>query len=272
MEHSAGNALAMTDIDELRRTLFVNAGTSVEPKFDLRRSRNPEESLRFIKGSLDALSFGYATAKAFIGLSEMTSSCERGPLRTKFQAPNSYTLDKCLQAALEMVEAYGRVNTKLADLHLRHSSTTTTAEFPKGYLGSLYVQMFLYELLLNISKHGHINPGSKKAPVDIASRFKDGALEVICTNPVSSADNDLSKWDTRGLVALPRYRQDRPYKRHSFLELFDILSHFIPGVTINTRVFVAKGGGLQYRSVLVLGGMDVEVNGHVETKAPFKTA
>src|SRR5262249_55250301 len=121
MEHSAGNALAMTDVDELRRTLFVDSHTAaIEPRFDLRHAINIQHNLRFIKGSLDTLSFGYSTAKAFIGLSEMTSSCERRPLRGKFQAQKAYRLSECLKHATEMVEAYGRVNNRVSALACTH--------------------------------------------------------------------------------------------------------------------------------------------------------
>lgn len=248
--HSANNALLMAGIRSVTGML-----TSGEPpqdaKFSLHGGGNTESALDMLRG----LWVGGTTAQAFIAFIEMAT--HPGALRRKFQSGQSYTLEKCLAEAETM-----------ANLHLRGETDPTTVKIDRGervwadvqlpatYLKEIYIQTLLYELLLNVGKHGATRkPGETYiATASIAIDFNEDTTKIYIGNMLKEQDRNWVKIESN--VALPSTAKLHRQAGSTFLQFASIISKFVAGVSIETNIQEARGIKY-YRAVLTLGPIQV---------------
>jgi hypothetical protein len=236
LAHSAGNALRMANVESV--VPLLASGTPLEQA----RARE--------------LQIGGRSARALVALVEIAA--RPGPLQRKFQTESSYDLATCLTDAQEMVEAYRRSSSQLAEVEI-HRGKWINARFPEGYLDQVYSQTFLYEILLNVSKHGRTfeNGDRTIANARISSILEGRALKIIVSNPLSDADAMRDWSENRGL-AIPKYKDESPYKTHGFLKFIQALPTYIPGINISSTIKEA-GQYRFYNSVLTFGPIEIEI-------------
>ena len=219
--HSANNALAMSGFESLT-TKFASGEPPDKPLFTLENG-NVEEALN----SLRAFWVGGKTAQAFIALIEMAT--HPGVPRQKFLSDQPYTLSECLAEAQRMTKVHLERNPIRLPNNLRieqHALFRVDAKLPEGYLNKIYIQTLLYELLLNVCKHGAVikEENTRFAPAQIATRFVDGDLEILITNMLPE--------DERGRDVLPDTVDISEASGNTFLQFAKVLSDFVTGIKV----------------------------------------
>lgn len=229
--HSANNALAMSGFESLTAKLASGEPPN-KPLFTLEKG-NVEDAL----DSLRALWMGGRTAQSFIALIEIAT--RPGPLREKFLSKEPYTLDECLVEAQKMTKVHLGRNPIRLPTTLRieqHPRFWVKVKLPEGYLNKIYVQTLLYELLLNVCKHGATvqeettvqEKTTYFATAQIATNFVDDDLEIHITNMLARDDN--------GDPVIPADVDTLEGSGNTFLQFASVLSDFVRGIKVRTDI------------------------------------
>jgi hypothetical protein len=266
--HAAGNALAMAGISKLV-TCFSTETPPKMPRFKL--TDTIHSTIDEAMGTLQGAWVGNNVVQAFIALVEIAA--RPGPLRAKFLSPRDYHLKDCLDAAVAMTHIHiQKQRGELSQLNIVYDDDSwINPQLPKQYLNQIYIQTFLYELLLNASKHGRTisNNGTRETDVIISSEFKDNVLDIHLMNPLSDDDNE-KQWKTvNGITFFTSQEElnsdeqlnsvETGRRRHTFLRFASALSSYILGININTRIMIAQGYKY-YCATLSLGPLAIMID------------
>lgn len=248
--HSANNALAASGIRSLT-SLLASGEPPNRPRFKL--DEGNVDDVDDVLDMLKALWVGGRAAQAFIALIEMAT--RPGALREKFLAKESYRLDSCVREAEKMTNVFierdaGRQpNIKIE----RNQEVWVNAQFPKGYLDSIYVHTLLYELMLNVCKHGAVrrNDGRLVAMATLEAKLVEGNLEIHLKNKLAKKVD----WTTRNNVTLPKGQVSRTQTGNTFLQFASVISEYVSGIKVRSDI---EEGGTVYHAVLALSPVVVD--------------
>jgi hypothetical protein len=256
--HSAGNALGMSGISNVISALSIgDPPNATKYALKIGRSDRSQEILELLR----ALWMGGRVVQAFIALVEIAA--RPGALRAKFQSTHPYRLSHCITSAEMMVDVFldGQQG-KHQEYQSRFSKLNVDkdqlidVQFPEGYLSNVYIQTFLYELLLNASKHGMIYSETREVDVYISSEIQGGRLDIHVENAIPLSDMER-EWVTIGGVALPKSSTRGKRQVHSFLGFTSAIAVYIPGVQLSSGLF-HQDGFMYYRATLSLGAILIE--------------
>jgi len=245
--HSANNALAMSEIRSLTSKL-ASGEPPQKARFTLQRG-SVDEALNLLR----ALWVGGRAAQAFIALIEMAT--RPGALRKKFLSKTTYTLDECLIEAERMTKVHVERNPlRLGNLQIeRNPRFWVDVRLPELYLEKIYIQTLLYELLLNVCKHGATTQVGKDpvATAGIATKLVDGNLEIHITNRLAK---DAPKFTEYKGVMVPDTLGRLGQSGNTFLQFASVLSEFVRGIKVTSDIYEDEF----YHAVLTLSPIPVD--------------
>jgi hypothetical protein len=239
--HSANNALAASGIRSLT-ALLASGEPPQRARFTLE-----DGNVNDVLGMLKALWAGGRAAQAFIALIEMAT--RPGTLRGKFLSKEPYSLDDCIVEAEKMTNVYiERDAGRQPKLKIERSKLWVDARLPEGYLDSIYIHTLLYELLLNVCKHGAVMRGDNGlfAVASLETLFVADDLEIHVRNKLTRKKS--SEWIPSNNVTNPQSQASLKQSGNTFLQFASVISEYVSGIKVKTDI----QDGTFYHAVLTL--------------------
>lgn len=227
--HSANNALAASGIRSLT-ALLASGEPPQHARFILK-----DGNVNDVLGMLKALWVGGRAAQAFIALIEMAT--RPGTLRGKFLSKEPYSLNDCIVEAEKMTNVYiERDAGRQPKIKIERSKQFwVDARLPEGYLDNIYIHTLLYELLLNVCKHGAVMRGDNGlfAVASLETRFVADDLEIHVRNKLT---RKKPNWITSNNVTIPQMHASFKQTGNTFLQFASVISEYVSGIRVKTDI------------------------------------